>query len=75
MRNFERRLVALEKKLELPPTQYNPEYMALISDDDLSFIADLPLGSTEAELSTKMTAADIARMNNIIGRMRHGPAL
>jgi len=71
------RLARLEKQVSPKPLSFNREYLAAISDDDLEFVAALPIydeegGPLDAAIAL-LTTAEQRRLNDICRRMRHGP--
>ena len=75
MRDLSRRLRILEKLPKGKARQFNPEYLAAISDDDLAFVANLPIpeGDSAHVSLDQLTESERARLSDILRRMNHGP--
>lgn len=77
MRDHDRRLVALERVAAPHRFRFLPEHLASISDEDLEFVADLPIRGRDGlgipELFHALGEAGSARLCDIVNRMRYGP--
>lgn len=76
--NLARRVADLEAKMSTTPSALcEPEYLATIGNDDLEFVAALPidgeLGGPLDDALARMTDAERARLSDILRRAHHGP--
>ena len=74
MRDHDRRIIALERFATPHRFRFPPDALASISDDDLAFVADLPIRGRDGldipELFCVLGETGSARLCDIVGRMR-----